>query len=252
MINYKAFKKQTIIKSIKMDHEDNCNQVAIYMNKEENNDNQISLIDNFIFENNKVSIVVDKNNDTWFKAKDVAVILEYENTTQAIVKNVDEEDKKKLENLKPNKNLSYNEKNTIYINKKGLESLLMKSRKIYEDDLINDMITKLDLNLNHIIKTKEQDSLGKIINVFKSLNYKTQFQIDNYKIDLYFLDYKLAIECDENGHKAYDLNKEIERENFIKSQLNCTFIRFNPDAKDFNIFNVIQDIFVHVHNYKNK
>lgn len=131
MINYKAFKKQTIIKSIKMDHEDNCNQVAIYMNKEENNDNQISLIDNFIFENNKVSIVVDKNNDTWFKAKDVAVILEYENTTQAIVKNVDEEDRKSLNDLG---NLSqrlptHNERITIYINESGLYSLILSSRK---------------------------------------------------------------------------------------------------------------------------
>lgn len=209
-------------------------------------------LSNIVFNNSKINLILDKNNEPWFKAKDIALILAYENTSQAISHNVDDDDKKTLEKLKPNENLSYNEKITNYINKKGLESLLMKSKKINEDELINDMITKLDLNLNHIIKSKEQDTIGKIINVFKSLNYKTQFPIGNYKIDLYFLDYKLAIECDENGHQRYNQEKEIERENFIKQQLNCTFIRFNPDLKDFNIFNVIQDIFVYIHNYKNK
>ena len=53
---------------------------------------------------------------------------------------------------------------------------------------------------------------------------------------------KIAIECDEHGHKRYHLEAEREREQFIKQQLRCTFVRYNPDAPGFNIGDVIQQI----------
>ena len=37
--------------------------------------------------------------EPWFKGKDVAKILGYNNTTQALIKNVDDDDKKKMEEL---------------------------------------------------------------------------------------------------------------------------------------------------------
>lgn len=47
-----------------------------------------------------------------------------------------------------------------------------------------------------------------------------------YKIDLYFEDYKLAIEYDENHHKTKrQLKYDKERDEEIKNTLNCHFIR---------------------------
>ena len=49
---------------------------------------------------------------------------------------------------------------------------------------------------------------------------KQQFSIGSYKIDLYFLEHKLAIECDEHDHKDRNINHEIKRQRFTEDQLN--------------------------------
>ena len=46
----------------------------------------------FNFNNNAVACII-VNGNPWFKAREVATILEYANTKQAIIKNVDEDDK---------------------------------------------------------------------------------------------------------------------------------------------------------------
>ena len=91
----------------------------------------------------------------------------------------------------------------------------------------------------------ESSTLQSIIYVFKSENFKSQYSVDKYRIDLYFIDYKLAIECDENSHNLKKENDEI-RQNYIESKLNCKFIRYNPEEKDFNIFKVIGEIYEHL------
>ena len=70
----------------------------------------------------------------------------------------------------------------------------------------------------------------------------TQYSVDQYKIDLYFPKHKLAIECDEFGHLDRDIEYEVKRQKYIKNKLGCQFIWYNTDAKDFNIFKVINRI----------
>ena len=71
----------------------------------------------------------------WFKAKDIATALDYANTKQAIIKNVDEEDRTTLEELmKITKGLSDrplvgNEKSCVFINESGMYSLILNSKK---------------------------------------------------------------------------------------------------------------------------
>ena len=70
--------------------------------------------------------------DVWFRGKDIAIALGYENTRAAILNNVEDEDKYKLEEIvgvSQNDPLTSNEKNTIYINESGLYSLILKSQK---------------------------------------------------------------------------------------------------------------------------
>ena len=51
-----------------------------------------------------------------------------------------------------------------------------------------------------------------------------------YRIDLYFHEYKLAIEIDEKGHKDRDTNDEIQRQKALEKELGCEFIRINPES----------------------
>ena len=60
--------------------------------------------------------------------------------------------------------------------------------------------------------------------------------------DLYFHKHKLAIEVGKLGQADRNLNNEIERQKALERELDCVFIRINPDEKDFNIFKVINKI----------
>ena len=75
---------------------------------------------------------------------------------------------------------------------------------------------------------------------------KTQYAVLNYRIDLYFHKYKLAIEVDELGHNDRNINYEIQIQQALKRELNCVFIRINPNAIDFNIFKEINKTHRHI------
>ena len=61
--------------------------------------------------------------------------------------------------------------------------------------------SKLGFNQYDITLTKEQSLLKSAIDAFEGGNMQTQYSVLAYRIDLYFLDYKLAIEVDGKGHK---------------------------------------------------
>ena len=44
----------------------------------------------------------------------------------------------------------------------------------------------------------------------------------------------------------YNIDYEIQRQKALERQLNCVFIRINPDEKDFNIFKEINKIHRHI------
>jgi very-short-patch-repair endonuclease len=69
-----------------------------------------------------------------------------------------------------------------------------------------------------------------------------QYIVLGYRIDLYFEQYKIAIECDEYGHSDRNSLEEKERENKIKDFLNCKFVRFNPNIENFDLSIVINQI----------
>lgn len=102
-------------------------------------------------------------------------------------------------------------------------------------------VEEFDLNLS-ITPRKEHDHLEAITQSFSEVQSYTQFKVGQYRVDLYMEDYDLIIECDEYNHRDRDPQREQEREDFIKSELGCEFIRFNPDCKNFSIFKVIASI----------
>jgi hypothetical protein len=71
---------------------------------------------------------------------------------------------------------------------------------------------------------------------------KSQFHVGDYRIDLYFPDLRIAVECNENGHESYDQDDERARRSFIRQQLSCRFIEYDPFQPGFSVLNVICQI----------
>ena len=94
----------------------------------------------------------------------------------------------------------------------------------------------LGFNLHDVINTKEQTVLKSIKDAFEGEDMQTQYTVIDYRIDLYFHKHKLAIETDELGHTDRNLDNEIERQKALERELDCVFVRINPDEKDFSIF----------------
>ena len=73
----------------------------------------------------------------------------------------------------------------------------------------------------------------------------TQYCIENKRIDVYFSEYKLGIEIDEYSHESRNFNYEKSRQLMIESY-EITIIRTNPDATDFDINMLINQIYKHI------
>ena len=104
----------------------------------------------------------------------------------------------------------------------------------------------LRFTLHDVINTKEQTAINSIKDAFEGKNMQTQYTVLGYRIDLYFHKYKLAIEIDELGHNDRSADYETQRQRPLESELDCIFIRINPDAIDFNIFKETNKIHRHI------
>ena len=100
----------------------------------------------------------------------------------------------------------------------------------------------LGFRLNDVINTKEQTVLKSIEDAFEGEDMQTQYSVLSYRIDLYFDKHKFAIEVDELGHADRNLSNEIEIQKALEKELDCVFIRINPDEENFNIFKEISKI----------
>ena len=70
----------------------------------------------------------------------------------------------------------------------------------------------LGFKLYYVINTKEQAIKNSIKDTFEVENIQTQYSALGYRIDLYFHEYKLAIEVEELGHTNRNINNEIEKQ----------------------------------------
>ena len=75
---------------------------------------------------------------------------------------------------------------------------------------------------------------------------QTQQTVIGYRIDLYFHDHKLVIEVDELGHNDRNIDNKIQRQRAIEKELDCVFLRINPDEENFNTFRVLNKIQIHI------
>ena len=73
----------------------------------------------------------------------------------------------------------------------------------------------------------------------------TQYFIENKRLGAYFSKYKLEIEVDEYNHEGRNFNYEKNRQLMIESH-GITIIRTNPDAADFDMNKLINQIYTQI------
>ena len=80
---------------------------------------------------------------------------------------------------------------------------------------------------------------------FKGEIILTQYCIKNKRIDAYFSEYKIRIEIGEYNHESRNSNYEKSRQLMTESH-GITIIRTNPDAADFDMNRLINQIYKHI------
>ena len=136
---------------------------------------------------------------------------------------------------------------TILISRDGAIEILIKTRKRISADVLH-LLKKFHIETTNMkCLTKEQQTLSAITNVLKTEKYEDQYKIGSYYLDLYFTEYKIVVECDENGHADRKPYKERERMDYVNKELDIddsNWIRYNPDEKDFDISKMIGRIYI--------
>ena len=104
-------------------------------------------------------------------------------------------------------------------------------------------LCNLGFNQYDITLLKESSVLKSITDTFEEKNMQTEYSVLGYKVLGYN---KLTIKIDERGHKDRNIDHEIKRQKALEKELDCEFIRINPDEENFNISKEKDEIFRHI------
>lgn len=200
----------------------------------------------------KVRMVIIED-EPWFVGKDVADILGYYNSRDALIKHVDSEDKmitqisdlqeKSLDHMKGSK--------ITIINRRGVSSLIFKSKKLSMDKKIY-LAGIFDIPVSYFSR-KEIEFKDELVDFFKSmgLSIESQYGVGRYRVDFYIPYLNLVIEYDEKEHRLYDLNLEKKREEFILNKLNCKMLRLSDrNSNAYNLGLITKELFINKQDFK--
>ena len=86
---------------------------------------------------------------------------------------------------------------------------------------INSLGRDLGYSIVDTFNCKQQSITEKIKQIFEVENIQTEYKVLRlkYRIDIYFHEYKLAVEVDEYNHCNRDIEYENERERRLKERL---------------------------------
>ena len=183
-------------------------------------------------ENNAIEVIIESVNALWLNEKNMEEKLGHKNLPVISNKYGKIYKKRRCELI--NKPTKQSDRRFLH------NDLALKIIMDCRTDKSCSLKKNLGFKLHNVINTKEQTIINSIKDTFEGENMQTQYSVLGYRIDLYFHEYKLAIEVDELGHTNRNINNEIERQKALEKELNCIFIRINPDEKDFNIFKEIK------------
>jgi len=180
----------------------------------------------------------------YFIGYQITSLIGYTNVTQALT-NVSKQHKLEFRDY-PGVKKPLIDPKTILITGDGVVELLIKTRKRLTPDILH-MLKKFGIDTtNRKCLTKEQQTLSAIANAFKTEKIDDQFKVGKYYLDMYFPEYKIVVECDENGHSDRKPYKERERMDYVNKEFDINdthWMRYNPDEHDFDLSKVIGRIY---------
>jgi len=180
-----------------------------------------------------------------FIGKDVAELLGYKNSNETISKHcrkpisLDELVRGDyLSILIEAFNLGNNGKKVKVIKQGDVLGLIAKSRKLPTSKK-EEIIKHFELGDKIVLESRREiEFIHKFKRVLMPFGWEmeTQKRVKNYMVDMYFPDFNIVVEFDENGHNSYNKDDEKKREKVIKKELGCTIIRV--DDRDDDLFNI--------------
>ena len=179
-------------------------------------------------ENNGIEVIVDSVNALWLNEKNIEEKLGHKNLP--VITNKYDKIYKKSRYELVDKPIKQPNRRFLHID------LALKIIMDCRTDKSCSLKKNLGFKLHDVINTKEQTIINSIKDACEGENIQTQYSVLDYRIDIYFHKYKLAIEVYELGHADRNINNEIDRQKALEKELNCVFVRTNPDEKDFNNF----------------
>jgi len=187
--------------------------------------------------------------EEYFVGYQISALLGYKNPAEVIKKNVSKCNQIEFRDLPDEIKKPQLDPRVILINRDGAIEILIKTRKRISPDVLHILKSFGIDTTNRKCLTKEQQTLSALTNTFKTEKFEDQFKVGRYYLDLYFPEYKIVVECDENGHADRKPYKERERMDFVNEKLGLTddnWIRFNPDEKDFDVSKVSGRIYTRI------
>lgn len=191
-----------------------------------------------LFQDNNINCQIIKiDNEYLFKLSDIGNYLGYKRVSTNI-RTLPYNYKRLLKT-----DTNGGQQNVYFLNIDGIKMLICNARKRNNNML--KLARILNINILQIAKNNiESETINKIKKVFQNEEMIEQYKCDNYRIDLYFPKQKIAIECDELHHsKQENQMNDNKRQEYITNKLDCIFIRYNPYEKDFDIFNILGNIY---------
>ena len=189
------------------------------------------------YEKSKVEII---NKGRYFQVngKDLEIESDVTNWAQIFDK-CDPEKQKYRQELTPNAEY---QRCRVFVRNDLVERKIKSCRKSSKRFL--EFKKKLGLDPN-LVTCDEQDIISALQVAFEGEIILTQYCIENKRIDAYFSKYKLGIEVDEYNHEGRNSNYEKSRQLMIESH-GITIIRTNPDAADFDMSKLINQIYTKI------
>jgi very-short-patch-repair endonuclease len=187
--------------------------------------------------------------EEYFVGYQITSLLGYKDTHKTIRNNVSKCNQLIFRDLPEENKKPQLDPRIILINRDGAIEILIKTRKRISPDVLH-ILKRFGIDTtNRKCLSKEQQTLSIITNTFKTEKFEDQFKVGRYYLDLYFPEYKIVVECDENGHADRKPDDERKRMDYVNEKLGLTddnWIRFNPDAKDFDVSKVSGKIYTRI------
>jgi very-short-patch-repair endonuclease len=138
---------------------------------------------------------------------------------------------------------------SLWISYAGFKMLVANSRKPKARCIAEEL--KLGIGRFHCVSV-ESETISFIRKAFEGEATSLQHAFGRYRVDLYFKDYKLVVECDEeNTHNSKEKRSyDLKRQKYIEDHFACTFVRYRPQSDKDALPKIINQIYIHI--MKNK